>query len=63
MRRLAFGVLTVRRGDPISWVGILLFGSGVIVFGLLLLPGSAYLKLDGWLYGLYSVQSAFDQLV
>ena len=29
-----------------NWVGILLFGSGVIVFSLLLLPGSAYLKLD-----------------
>ncbi len=43
---LAAGALTARKSDPINWVGILLFGSGVIVFSLLLLPGSAYLKLD-----------------
>ena len=44
---LVVGALTARKSDPImGWVGILLFGSGVIVFSLLLLPGSAYLKLD-----------------
>jgi hypothetical protein len=43
---LVAGALAARKSDPINWVGILLFGSGVIVFGLLLLPGSAYLKLD-----------------
>jgi hypothetical protein len=43
---LAAGALTARKSDPINWIGILLFGSGVIVFSLLLLPGSAYLKLD-----------------
>jgi hypothetical protein len=44
---LVVGALTVRKSDPIiGWVGILLFGSGAIVIGLLLLPGSAYLKLD-----------------
>jgi hypothetical protein len=41
------GALTARKSDPIiGWFGILFFGSGVIIFGLLLLPGSAYLKLD-----------------
>ena len=43
---VAGGALTVRKSDPIGWAAILFFGSGVIVFGLLLLPGSAYLKLD-----------------
>ena len=44
---LVLGALTVRKSDPIvGWVGILLFGSGAIVIGLLLLPGSSYLKLD-----------------
>jgi hypothetical protein len=44
---LVVGALTVRKSDPIiGWVGILLFGSGAIVIGLLLLPGSSYLKLD-----------------
>src|ERR1700687_5686944 len=38
--------LTLRESDPIGWASILSFGSAVIVFGLLLLPGSAYLKLD-----------------
>jgi len=30
----------------LGWAEILFFGTGAIVFGLLLLPGSAYLKLD-----------------
>jgi hypothetical protein len=38
------GALMVREGNPIGWVSILFFGAGVIVFFLLLLPGSAYLK-------------------
>ncbi len=40
------GALMGREGNPIGWVSILFFGAGVIVFFLLLLPGSAYLKLD-----------------
>ena len=43
---VAGGALIVRQGDPIGWAAILFFGAGVIVFFLLLLPGSAYLKLD-----------------
>jgi hypothetical protein len=46
---VAGGALTVQEGHPIGWAGwaaIFFFGSGVIVFCLLLLPGSAYLKLD-----------------
>src|SRR5215469_798043 len=41
------GVLMVRGGDAMGWLAILCFGFGVIVFCVLLLPGSAYLKLDG----------------
>jgi hypothetical protein len=36
----------VREGDSTGWAAILFFGTGGIVFCLLLLPGSAYLKLD-----------------
>ena len=43
---VAAGALTIRKGDPRSWAAILFFGFGVIVFGLSLLPGSAYLRLD-----------------
>jgi hypothetical protein len=43
---VAGGALMVREGDPMGWAGILFFGAGVIVFCVLLLPGSAYLKLD-----------------
>src|ERR1700735_5023160 len=43
---VAAGALTIRKGDPRSWAAILFFGFGVIVFGLSLLPGRAYLKLD-----------------
>jgi hypothetical protein len=43
---VAGSALMVREGDPVGWAGILFFGAGVIVFCLLLLPGSAYLKLD-----------------
>ncbi len=40
------GVLMVRGGDRVGWAEIALFGSGAVVFCILLLPGSAYLKLD-----------------
>lgn len=40
------GALTVRDSKLLGWVEILFFGSGAIVFCLLLLPGSAYLRLD-----------------
>ena len=43
---VAAGALTIRKGDPRGWAGILFFGFGVIVYVLLLLPGSAYLRLD-----------------
>ena len=43
---VAGGALMVREGDPTGWAAILFFGAGVIVFCLLLLPGSAYLILD-----------------
>jgi hypothetical protein len=40
------GALNVLKNSVIGWSEILFFGSNVIVFGVLLLPGSAYLKLD-----------------
>jgi hypothetical protein len=40
------GVFMVRAADPIGWAVVLLFGAGVVVFCLTLLPGSAYLRLD-----------------
>lgn len=40
------GALMVRDSKPLGWAEILFFGSAAIVFSLLLLPGSAYLKLD-----------------
>ena len=43
---VAAGDLMIRKGDPRGWAGILFFGFGVIVYVLLLLPGSAYLRLD-----------------
>jgi len=43
---VAGGVLMVRDGQRLGWFEIFFFGTGLIVFCLLLLPGSAYLKLD-----------------
>ncbi len=40
------GAFMVRDAERLGWAEILFFGTGAIVFGLLLLPGSAYLKLD-----------------
>ena len=40
------GALNVPKNSVLGWSEILFFGSNVIVFGVLLLPGSAYLKLD-----------------
>jgi hypothetical protein len=40
------GATMVRDGEGLGWAEILFFGTGAIVFCLLLLPGSAYLKLD-----------------
>ena len=40
------GALNVPKNSLIGWIEIFFFGSNVIVFGVLLLPGSAYLKLD-----------------
>jgi hypothetical protein len=42
----AVGMLMLRDGNPTGWVEILFFGAGALVFCVLLLPGSAYLKLD-----------------
>jgi hypothetical protein len=40
------GALNVAKNSLIGWIEILAFGSNAIVFGVLLLPGSSYLKLD-----------------
>jgi len=40
------GALKVPKDSLKGWIEILVFGSNAIVFGVLLLPGSAYLKLD-----------------
>jgi hypothetical protein len=40
------GTLNVAKNSLIVWIGIFVFGSNAIVFGVLLLPRSAYLKLD-----------------
>ena len=40
------GTLNLSKSSLIGWAEIFFFGSNVIVFGVLLLPGSAYLKLD-----------------
>lgn len=40
------GTFNVAKNSLIGWIQILVFGSNAIVFGVLLLPGSAYLKLD-----------------
>lgn len=34
-----------RMSSIVCWAGILFFGTGVVVFSLQLIPGSAYLKL------------------
>lgn len=43
---VAGGALMVRESAPLGWAPVLFFGFCVVVFCLLLLPGSAYLKLD-----------------
>ncbi len=40
------GALKVPKNSLIGWIEILVFGSNAIVFGVLLLPGSVYLRLD-----------------
>lgn len=43
---VVLGAFLIREGEPIGWATVLFFGVGIIVFSLMLLPGSAYLKLD-----------------
>jgi hypothetical protein len=43
---VAEGVFLVTRGSWFGWAGILFFGLGMVVAGVSLLPGSAYLRLD-----------------
>jgi len=47
---VAVGGFLVSRGDAFGWVCIALFGAGMLVFLVTLLPGSSYLELrrDGF---------------
>jgi hypothetical protein len=42
----AAGVLMVRSGEALGWLEIAFFGTGTVVFCALILPGSAYLRLE-----------------